>query len=243
MGMFDQIDQSVTVEVEEEKLGGGNYINETNAYNFFIKMAYGGQSKGGAYFLDVTLESEDGKTLKLREYITSGEAKGTRPYYVDKDGKQRALPGYAKMNALDVILTGNPAQYPVTETKTIQLWNKEAEKEIPTQAEVVTSWIGKPVTGLVRMTREFKQAQNQTTKKWENTADTRDSAEVVHFVDAVTGQTRSEKMAGKESAVKEQFLTKYDTDYVLDRTKGKGGAPAAAAATPAAPAESPFGNK
>ncbi len=142
------------------------------------------------------------------------------------------------MNALDVILTGNPGQFPVTETKTINLWNKDAEKEIPTQAEVVTSWIGKPVTGLVRMVREFKQAQNPTTKKWEDTAETRDSAEVVHFVDAVTNQTRSEKMAGKDPKVKEQFDVKYDNTYVLDKTKGKG-KPAASSA-PAAPAASPF---
>ena len=241
-GMFSGIDQSVKVEVEEEKLGGGGYVKDTGVYNFIIEMAYGGQSAGGAYFLDLKLKTEDGQRMNVREYITSGDAKGIRPYYIDKDGKQRALPGYAKMNALDVLLTGNTEQYPSTESKTIPLWNKDAEKEVPTEANVVTEWIGKPITALVRCLREFKQVKNETTGKWVNSTETKESGEILHFVDPITGQTRSEKLAGKDAAVKPSFETKYNSDYVMDKTKGKGGKPAAAA-TPAAPAASPFGNK
>lgn len=243
MSMFGQIAAGEAVEPEEEKLGGGGgYVSETGVYDFVVEMAYGGQSSGGAYFLDLKLKTEDGLRMNMREYITSGTAKGIRPYYIDKkSGAKKPLPGYAKMNALDIILTGNPAEYPVTETKTINLWNKEAEKELPTQAEVVTSWVGKPVSALVRIVREFKQAKNGA-GDYVDTADTRDSAEIIHFVDAVTGQTRSEKMAGKEATIKGQFEGKYDSTFVYDKTKGKGkpaGAPAAAAETPA----SPFGNK
>jgi len=237
-GMFSGLDTSVTVKVEDESLGG-SYVKDTGVYNFFIKMAYGGQSAGGAYFIDVKLETENGQNMNVREYITSGTEKGVRPYYIDKQGNQKALPGYAKMNALDVLLTGNPEQYPSTETKTIPLWDKEAEKEVPTEAQVVTGWIGKPVSALVRCVREFKQAKNAA-GKWVNTTDTRDSAEVMHFVDAVTAQTRSEKLAGKDAVIKPEFEKKYNSDYVLDKTKGKG-KPAAAAATPAVEAASPFG--
>jgi len=239
-GMFSGIDQSVKVEVEEEKLGGGSYVKDTGVYNFVVKMAYGGQSESGAYFIDVKLETEDGQRMNVREYITSGNEKGVRPYYIDKDGKQRALPGYAKMNALDVLLAGNTEQYPSTEPKTIPLWNKDAEKEVPTEVNVVTGWVGKPITALVRCVRSFKQAKNAS-GQYVETTDTRDSAEIVHFVDAVTGQTRAEKLAGKDATIKPQFESKYNSDYVLDKTKGKG-KPAAAAA-PAAPAASPFGAK
>jgi len=239
-GMFAGIDQSVEVKVEDEKLSGGGYISETGIYDFVVDRAYGGQSDGGAYFIDVRLKTEDGKTMNVREYITSGTEKGVRPYYIDKDGKQRALPGYAKMNALDVLLTGNKEQYPSTEAKTIMLWNKDAEKEVPTEAQVVTGWIGKPITGLVRMVREFKQAKNPS-GKWVPTSETKESAEIVHFVDAITGQTRAEKLAGKDAIVKEQFASKFKSDFVLDRTKGAKSKPAAAA-TPEAPVASPFGN-
>ncbi len=240
MGMFSGLDQSNAAEVEVESLGGG-YVKDTGAYDFIVEMAYGGESAGGAFFIDLKLKTENGDRMNVREYITSGEKKGVLPYYIDKDGKQRSLPGYSKMNALDVLLTGNPAQYPETETKTIPLWNKEAEAEIPTQAEVVTGWIGKPITGLVMKTREFKQAKNEATGKWVDTTETRDSAEVLHFVDPVTGQTRSEKIAGKESAVKDQFESRYNSEYVKDKTKGKGKPAAKAAATPEA--ASPFDKK
>ena len=145
------------------------------------------------------------------------------------------------MNALDILLTGNTEQYPNTEMKTIPLWNKDAEKEVPTEANVVTGWIGKPITALVRMVREFKRKKNES-GKWVDTSDTKDTAEVLHFVDPITGQTRSEKLSGKEAIVKPSFESKYKSDYVLDKTKGKG-KPAAATAATEAPAASPFSSK
>ena len=141
---------------------------------------------------------------------------------------------------MDVLLTGNTAQYPLTETKQIPLWNKEAEKEVLTPAEVLTGWIGKPITGLVRMVREFKQKKNEATGKWEDSEETIEKPEIVHFVDPVTGQTRSEKLTGSEAKVKAQFIEKYKSDYVLDRTKGKKSNNTAS--TPDTPAPSPFGN-
>ncbi len=242
-GLFAGLDANGTVEVEEEKLGGSGPVSDTGVYDFVVEMAYGGVSAGGAYFIDVKLKTEAGQYMTVKEYITSGTEKGVRPYYIDKEGKQKALPGYSKMNALDILLTGNEAQYPATETKTIPLYNYDAEKDVPTQVEVVTGWIGKPITGLVRAVREFKRVQNEK-KQWVESTETKDSAEVIHFVDSVTGQTRSEKMTGKDATVKPQFETKYDSDYVMDKTKGKGKAPAkgGAAATPEA-GESPFGAK
>ena len=244
MSLFGDLDQTNAAPVEAESLGG-SYVKTTGVYDFVVEMAYGGMSGGGAYFIDMKLKTENGERMNVREYITSGSEKGTRPYYIDKDGKQRSLPGYSKMNAVDVILTGNAAQYPITEPKQIMLWNKDAEKEVPTQVEVVTGWIGKPLTGLVKCTREFKQVDSGKKKAngqaiWIDSTDTRESAEVVHFVDAVTGQTRSEKVTGKDAAVKPQFESKFNSDYVYDKTKGKG-KPAAKADEPAADAVIPFG--
>ena len=71
-GMFAGLDTSTKVEVEEEKLGGAGWVKETGAYDFIIKMAYGGQSSGGAYFVKVDLETESGQKLQITEYITSG---------------------------------------------------------------------------------------------------------------------------------------------------------------------------
>jgi hypothetical protein len=90
------------------------------------------------------------------------------------------------------------------------------------------------------MVREFKRKQNPTTKKWEDTTETTDKPEVIHFVDPVTGQTRSEKMTNKEAEVKAQFENRYNSDYILDKTKGKGKTAAPAAATNAEPPANPF---
>jgi hypothetical protein len=242
MSLFAGLNQNDNLELEEEKIGGGSYISQTGVYDFVIEKAYGGQSDSGAYFIDVTMKTKDDKKLQFREYITSGKEKGIRPYYIDKQGKQKPLPGYAKINALDVLLTGNSAQYPLTETKQIPLYNKEAGKEVLTPAEVVTGWIGKPVSALVRMVRDFKQAKNEATGKWENTSDTKEYAEIVHFIDPVTGQTRAEKLAGSEAKVKAQFEAKFKPDFVLDKTKGKATAATKTTAESEAPAN-PFGNK
>ena len=247
MGLFTELSEQPTAEfeIEEETLGGGgNWISETGVYDFVIKMAHGGQSSGGAYFITMELETEDGKTMTYTNYLTSGASKGTRPYYVcKKTGKNKPLPGYSILNAVDVIITGNPAQYPVTETKQIPLYNKEADAVIPTEAEVVMGWVGKPITGLIKMTREFKQAKNAA-GVWVDTTETRDKAEVVHFVDSVTGQTRSEKMASKDAVVKPAFEAKFGSDYVYDKTKGaKAKAGASKTETAADVGDSPFGAK
>ncbi len=242
MGLFSGLDANGTVEVEEEKLGGGGMVKDTGSYDFVVEMAYGGVSAGGAYFIDVKLKTESGQFMTVKEYITSGTEKGVRPYYIDKEGKQKALPGYSKMNALDILLTGNEAQYPATETKTIMLYNYDAEKDVPTEVEVVTGWIGKPITGLVRAVREFKRVQNEK-KQWVESTETKDTAEVIHFVDSVTGQTRSEKMTNKDATVKPQFDTKYDENYVLDKTKGKGKAPSKGGTPAPEVGASPFGAK
>ena len=92
------------------------------------------------------------------------------------------------------------------------------------------------------MVREFKRVKNPAGIYVDST-DTRDFAEVVHFVDAVTGQTRAEKLAGKDAAVKPQFENKFASDFVYDKTKGKGAKPGATPAAPEAPAASPFGQK
>jgi len=107
---------------------------------------------------------------------------------------------------------------------------------------VLTGWVGKPITGLVRTVREFKRAQNAA-GAWVNTTETRDFGEVIHFVDAVTGQTRSEKLTGKDAAVKPEFVKKFNSDYVLDKTKGKGKPSGSTPAADAPPADTPFGAK
>lgn len=243
MGMFDNLNTAEPIAVEEDSIGGFAKIDKTGAYDFVVDQAYGGQSKGGAFFIKLRLKAENGATLNMTEYITSGSEKGTRPYYIDKTtGKQRPLPGYSKINSLDVLLTGNAGQYPATENKTIMIWNKEANKEVPTPAEVVTGWIGKPITALVKINREFKQAKNAA-GDYVDTTETRDFAEVEHFVDPVTHQTRNEKIAGKTTdLIHDQFLERFAADYVADRTKSKNkdGAPAAGTSTPP-PADSPFG--
>ena len=165
-----------------------------------------------------------------------------RPYYIDKKtGAQKALPGYSKINALDVLLTGNAEQYPSTETKTIPIYDFDKGEDVLTPSEVVTGWIGKPITGLVRAIRKFKKAKNNS-GQWVATAETKDIVEVLHFVDAVTGQTRSEKLAGKEASIKPEFETKFNSSFVIDKTKGAKSSGSASTA-PAAPEDTPFGKK
>jgi len=97
MSMFD-LGKDVVVEVEKDSLGGG--VFESDVYDFKIDMAYLSKATSGAMAVNLTYKASNGKTLRVTDYISSGDAKGNSFTYVDKEGNKKPLPGYAKLDTL-----------------------------------------------------------------------------------------------------------------------------------------------
>jgi len=217
MGMFDNLDvETDVVENTEDKVGGGGFtrVDHTGFYGMTIEKAFAGQSPmkengdGGAYFVTIKMKSDDGAFFDITEYITGGTKKGCKNYYLDKDGNKQYLPGYNKIKALDSMLGGTDI-YPKTEKKTIELWDRDASKELPIEKEVITGWFGKKIGVLVMKILE---------DKWDNKTVTATKFEVQHYLDGATGLTRNEKTAGT-SGFKDKWLAKNTVDTVYDKRK------------------------
>lgn len=164
--MFDQMNQNTQgmEEVKEKDSLGGNLKN-SDLYDAVVDLAYTTKADSGALGFTIVFKLEDGSTQRLQEWITSGDAKGNKPYY-ERDGKKIPLPGFTKISAITEILMSKPlADFTDSdaETKTIKLRNKEQKKEIPTDVPMITGLIGKKVKiGLlqVRANKQEKQGKN-----------------------------------------------------------------------------------
>ncbi len=120
------------VETETDFVGGGSRILESNIYDCTIETAYRLVSKAGAMGIALSFKTSDGRYYKQTVYITSGDKKGNKTYYV-KEGKNYNLPGYNQVNSLTLLTVGKKIDDLIgaTEDKVIKLWDNDLKKEVP----------------------------------------------------------------------------------------------------------------
>ncbi len=177
---------------------------ESDVYQGTIKQAYGIESDGGAKGIALELDL-DGRTYKETIYFTSGKEKGQKPYYETKNGKKVFLPGYQTLDDLCAVTTEQYLASQETEEKKVKVYNRDANKELPTDVEVLVDLIGKKVqVGII------KTLEN----KWVKGVKTSDTVEK-NSIDKVfneDGFTLNELLAEAEEA---EFINTW-----LDKNKG-----------------------
>lgn len=219
MSMFSGIETSNETQEAVDSVGGYAKIDKTGFYEMEIEKAYGGTSSGGAFSVTIHFKgkNKDGRDVNFTqtEYISSGTAKGCKNYYIDKDGNKQYLPGYNKIKNLDALL-GFVRDYPQTTAGNVMLWDRDVRAEVPQTKEIITEWIGKKVGCLIKVGMK---------DKYNDEFNSVDFVEVEHFLDAMTGQTRNEKVAGT-NGFKDKWLLAFPEDYKKDeRDKSKGAKP------------------
>ena len=130
--------------------------------------------------------------------------------------------------------------------KTINIYNHEAGKEIPTERPVLMGLIGKPVKVAVHQITEDKTSKNDATGQYEATGATRTVNECKFFGNPA-GKTAEEIVKNEDATMFDKWAEK-NTGTVVDKTtKNAGGSSAAdimggtgAAAQEAKPAGSLF---
>lgn len=176
MGMFDGL-KTDGLEEKEDRLGGGGWIRETDAYEMTIKMAFAGASAGGARYIDFTFADESGKEYNETIYFTSATAKGGKHYYMVKDkdgketGKKKALPGFDVVNDICLLTTETELQDQVTEEKTVKVYDKDAGQKVPKSMPVLVNLLNEKVILLIQKKLENKNAKNAA-GDYEATSDT-----------------------------------------------------------------------
>ena len=229
------------VKTQEDRVtdAGGKYISETGKYDVIVKKAYMDISASGALCFNMTVQTEDEKEMSITEYISNAKKE---VFYTDKkDGTKKYMPSYVRMKNVDFLLTKKLQETPRTEKKLIKVWNTEAKKEVPTEKDMLVEWVGKPLTILVTKTKEFKQTKNAD-GVYVDTDEVKTLAVVDFYVDAVTNKTQNEISGNQEPLICTKWLEKHPSDFVRDRTNGKGkAATPSGAPTPAPTADEIFG--
>lgn len=232
------------IEGDSDRLGG-SFIWDSAAYPVTILAAYAGKSGGGAGSMNFEVQGPDGRKFKFTEWVTSGNAKGNKPYY-EKDGKKSYLPGFNNVNAIAMFCTKKELNALTFETKILKLRNKDTKTDVPTEVPMAVELIGKQfILGLLKV------EENKTKKVSVNGKDeykpvcdptgapvTRFSNEVGKIFYTENNCTIAELREAKQkgTVAVAEFYSKWveaNTGKVINRVKKDGLIPEADGASPA----------
>ena len=206
---------------DKDVLGGGGFTKNTGVYDMIVDTAYMGKSAKGAVSVNLILKSAqsgDNTTFRQTLWVASGDAKGNKNYYVDKNNKKRLLPGMAQADHISHICTGKPLASLTPEEKTIKLYDFDKKAEMPTKVAALTEMHGTKIKVGVHKIRANKVVKNQA-GGYDDTAAERVYNEIdkVFFPD---GMTLAEKRAeATEPKFIGKWMAKFNEDYVDDQYK------------------------
>lgn len=232
MSLLSGLATSEEIQNEKDTVGGGGVL-ESGLYKSTITLPYLSKSAGGALALNVHFKTETGQEFRQQLWIASGNAKGNKNYYENKQGEKNYLPGFIHADALCLLTLGRGIAEMDTETKVVNLYSFEAKAEVPTQVEVITDLIGQEIMIGLQKQSVDKNVKNPSTGVYEPTGESRDVNEIDKVFRAKDGMTTAEIRAKVEEATFYKTWEDKFTGKTLDRTtKGAGGN----TGTPGAPA-------
>lgn len=207
MSFLDSAEYEAGKVVEKDVVGGGFRALTSDIYDFEILMAYCGKSTAGAKFVQLELkEVESGNKHRFTVYVSNRE--GSIKYKDKKTGELQYLPGFLTIDSLCLLTVAKPlvqlqAQI---EKKTINLYNFDLKKEVPTDVDMLMPLIGQRIKAGILETIENKSAKNPSTGKYEPTNEKRSVNEIDKFFRAKDDKTVGEIVSKKDTA---EFITKW----------------------------------
>lgn len=165
--------------IEEDFVGGGGGILDTNVYEATIKTAYIQKAKASEATSIILLMDINGKELRSQTWVTNRN--GDVTYKDKKTGEAKNLPGFSQMNSLALLVAGKDLGDMISEEKTVKLYDFESRSEIPQAVMCFTELHGETIAAAVQRQTVDKTAKNESTGSYDATGETRDVNEVVKF--------------------------------------------------------------
>lgn len=215
--------EGVKVEKPKDILGGGG-TRPSGVSLFTIKSAYFLKADSGALGFHLKAVDEDGSEYRESLYVTSGDAKGNKSTYTDRNGNEQFLPGFNVVNAICLMTVGTELGEDLElEDATLKHYSKDAGSEVATEVDLVPDMIGEKVYLAIKHT--IKNKQVDVAGKWVDTVDKRESNEIAAVFHAETEQTVNEAEAEQEAEFKGKWEAKY-TGKPFDSYREPKGSPA-----------------
>lgn len=187
------------VEAYEEKgtigSGGSKFkIEEDGVYTVLVDMVTFHESKSSkSCWYELTLKTEGGAKIKQKMFVINSDGLISR---VDKDGRTRQNPDYARMSGINFLLTGEWDGLPNIEEREVMVYDHSAGAEIAKTLPIVPSFIGKPLAVTVKMLLE---------DGYPDATQSRLVPDIRNFLDPVTLKSATETRNNSEATVVEQF--------------------------------------
>ena len=210
------------LEETNDRLGGFN-VRDTDAYEATIKVAYAGQSAGGARNVTVVVELPDGEYSETI-YVTNKKGEN---WFLNQNDKSKKvpLPGFTTIDDICLVTTGKPLSEQDSEEKVVKVYDYDEKKELPKSVPVLTELTGKPVILGILKSVVDKNVKNDSTGEYEPSGETREEntiEKVFHHPSKVTVvEAREAQKAGRDAEA--VFYDKWvEKNKGVTRNKAKG---------------------
>lgn len=217
MSLFENL-KTDDLEETQDRLGGFQPL-KTDIYSGVIKMAYAGQSQGGARNVTVIVDA-DGREYRETAYITNKKGEN---WFLNKDDRTKKvpLPGFTMIDDICVASSGSPLAEQETEDKMVKVYDPEAKKELPKSVPVLTGLIGKPISlGIVEI---LENKQVKEGNDYVPTAETKVSNVIDKVWHTESKMTVAEARAGADNGAFWNSWLERNKHQVRDRRTIKDG--------------------
>lgn len=233
MSLLADLTTDDSIVESKDSVGGGYAPKPSGIYDAVIKAAYITIAVSGAKAVNLIADI-NGTEYRETIYITNKKGQN---FYLNQEGVKNYLPSFTTVNDLALLITGQPLAKLDTEKKVLKIWNKDQNKEVPTDVPCITALHGKPVKLGILEEITFKQVKDAN-GNYVDTPETRTSNSISKVFHASTSKTVNEYKAKVETA---EFIDKWKVKWEgkpNDKTAGKtpkGSASAPRTPTTAAP--------
>lgn len=165
--------------IEEDYLGGGGGVLETDIYPAEIKYAYIGKANNSdARNLTICLKINN---LEITRQIWMTNRDGDVTYTDKKTKEVKNLPGFNQVNSLCMLLCSKEVGQMDVEEKTLNLYDYESKKEVPQAVDCFVDLHGLKLNVALQKQTVDKTEKNEATGDYEPTGETRDVNEIIKF--------------------------------------------------------------
>ena len=212
MSLFNNL-SSEGFEDNQDRLGGFSVL-ETDIYAGKIKVAYAGQSPGGAQCVTLLIDFA-GREHRETIYITT--KKGDN-FFMNKESppKKVALPGFTTIDDICQVTTGNPLSMQKAEDKIVNVYDPEAKKELPKSVPVLVDLVGKDVLLAIQ-----KSTVDKTVKQGDAYVPTGESRDENTIEKVFHSELRITVVEAKDADKNNRAPVAGFIDAWVERNKGK----------------------
>lgn len=226
------------LEEAQDRVGGFTPL-ASNIYTGTVKLAYAGQSSGGARNITLEIDVGGGKTHRETIYITN---KLGENFFLNKQDptKKVPLPGFTTIDDLCLVATGAPLAEQATEDKVVNIWDNDVKREVPKSVPMLTALLGQSASFAI-VNQLVNKSESDGNGGWVTTAAEKNENIIEKVMDTESQKTVGEARNGAEEATYWHSWLAKNENQVRDKRENKGdaagnaGRPGQAKANGAAP--------